>query len=60
MRGFHDVLKEKPSSLLKLLELSSISIISLMIWSINLNFFGQDADVLQLDAMAVMTLSHMN
>jgi hypothetical protein len=41
MRGFHDLLREKPSSLFMLLGWNSIYIASLMIWSIHLDFLAR-------------------
>jgi hypothetical protein len=52
MRGFHDLLREKLSSLFKLLGWSSISITPLVIQCMHFDLSGQNTGVLQLDMMA--------
>jgi hypothetical protein len=55
MGGFHDTLREKPSSLLMLFGWSSISISSLIIWSTYLDFLVR---ILVLCTMVYAVLSY--
>jgi hypothetical protein len=46
MRGFHNLLKEKKPSMLMFLGCSLISLMSLVMLSMHLDFFGEDTGVI--------------